>query len=444
MIEDSITLVEDIKGRLDVLTGTTYATYGSGMDGSMDKLSKLEVPDIWAGTGVPIIGAPEKKNQNAVTETLEFIKKVAEQLNVAAGSISSESLGKSEDMAMTLESLIASISKVTAIKPEDVDITAMYAVAVAFLEKFKEGLSDETAKSSIEAELKKLTTSAVGVLNSNNGGFYGSGVNMVRGLANGMTNSTWITNAAAKKVMEEAMAAAKAAQGENSPAKKLMPSGNNFVGGLAKGMLDSVKVTNKAATTVVTSAQRTIDKIPNAIGYIANTMVSDIGGSAPKPNAKGTSKGAEALAENPPVSSRINDTISGVVSAVSNKVTEVLDESTMQFSKDQGWWKSLPDWFTGAVDPSDTKDDGRVGTGRSGKGKGIATPQVWQRVNTMQTVGKARTQIDQMNLLADRVAALGNSINGMKVVMDSGALVGQIQAPIDRQLGMNALYSGRR
>ena len=88
----------------------------------------------------------------------------------------------------------------------------------------------------------------------------------------------------------------------------------------------------------------------------------------------------------------------------------------------------------------DTKDEVRTNKG----GKGLATPQVWQRVNTMQTVGKARTQIDQMNLLADRVAALGNSINGMKVVMDSGALVGQIQAPIDRQLGMNALYSGRR
>lgn len=463
MIEDSVALVEDIKGRLDVLTGTTYATYGSGMDGAMDKLSKLEVPDIWAGTGVPIIGAPEKKNQNAVTETLEFIQKVATQLNTAAKSISSESLGKSEDMAMTLESLIASISKATAIKPEDVDINAMYAVAVAFLEKFKEGLGDETAKSSIATELKKLTEYAADVLDTNNGGFYTSGINMVQGLANGMTDSTWITNAAAKQVMKEAMQAARDAQGEQSPAKKLMPSGNNFVGGLAKGMLNSVKVTNKAATTVVTSAQRTIDKIPNAIGYIANAMVSDVGsiaGSGGKlPPAKGTSKGAEALTNalagksSSTPQTTVEGIIAGSMAAVVEKVGSVLgndslvaasQEPLLQFAKEQGWWKYVPDGIKDFLGGSDTKGDGRVGADKGGKGKGIATPQVWQRVNTMQTVGKARTQIDQMNLLADRVAALGNSINGMKVVMDSGALVGQIQAPIDRQLGMNALYSGRR
>ena len=456
LIEDSVALVESIKGRLDVLTGTTYATYASGAEGAMDRLNSLEVPDIWAGTGVKVIGAPEKKNQNAVTETLEFIQKVATQLNTAAKSISSESLGKSEDMAMTLKSLIESISKATAIKPEDVDINAMYGVAVAFLEKFKEGLSDGTAKSSIETELKELIGYAVGVLDANNGGFYTSGKNMVQGLADGMTQNTDITNAAAKKVMEEAMAAAKAAQGENSAAKKLIPSGVNFVGGLAKGMVESVKVTNKAATTVVTSAQKTIDKIPNAIGYIANAMVSDVGGGAPKPNAKGTSKGAEALTKALDGKSSTNaaTTVEGILAngmaAVVEKVSGVLgddkllaatQEQAMQFAKEQGWWKYVPDWLK----PSeDKKDDGKVGTGRGGKGKGISTPQVWQRVNTMQTVGKARTQIDQIELLADRVAALGNSINGMKVVMDSGALVGQIQAPIDRQLGMNALYSGRR
>ena len=451
LIEDSVALVESMKGRLDVLTGTTYATYGSGLEGAMDKLGDLEVPDIWAGTGVKVIGAPEKKNQNAVTETLEFIQKVATQLNTAAKSISSESLGKSEDMAMTLESLIESISKVTAIKPEDVDINAMYGVAVAFLEKFKEGLSDETAKSNIATELKKLTEYAADVLDSNNGGFYTSGVNMIQGLANGMTDSTWITNAAAKKVMEEAMQAARDAQGEKSPAKKLMPSGVNFVGGLAKGIVNSVKLTNKAATTVVTSAQKTIDKIPNAIGYIANAMVSDAGRGASLPAAKGTSKGAEALTNASARKSSntiVEDLLGGVATAVVEKVSDSLgalegvngdQESLLQFAKEQGWWKYVPDWLK----PSeDKKDDGKVGTGKGGKG--ISTPQVWQRVNTMQTVGKARTQIDQMNLLADRVAALGNSINGMKVVMDSGALVGQIQAPIDRQLGMNALYSGRR
>lgn len=452
LIEDSVALVESMKGRLDVLTGTTYATYGSGLEGAMDKLGDLEVPDIWSGTGVKVIGAPEKKNQNAVTETLEFIQKVATQLNTAAKSISSESLGKSEDMAMTLESLIASISKVTAIKPEDVDINAMYGVAVAFLEKFKEGLSDETAKSNIATELKKLTEYAADVLDANNGGFYTSGVNMIQGLANGMTDSTWITNAAAKKVMEEAMQAARDAQGEKSPAKKLIPSGVNFVGGLAKGIVNSVKLTNKAATTVVTSAQKTIDKIPNAIGYIANAMTSDAGRGAPLPAAKGTSKGAEALANASARKSSntiVEDLLGGVAANVVEQVSGALgglgdlvadagtQESLLQFAKEQGWWKNF-------LDPNGAKNDGKVGTGKGGKGKGISTPQVWQRVNTMQTVGKARTQIDQMNLLADRVAALGNSINGMKVVMDSGALVGQIQAPIDRQLGMNALYSGRR
>ena len=175
----------------------------------------------------------------------------------------------------------------------------------------------------------------------------------------------------------------------------------------------------------------------------------------PKPNNKVNEALANASAgkSSTNAATTVETILANGITAAVEKVSGVLgedsalaasEESLLQFAKEQGWWKSLPDWFTGAVDPSDTKDDGEVRTNKGGKGKGIATPQVWQRVNTMQTVGKARTQIDQMNLLADRVAALGNSINGMKVVMDSGALVGQIQAPIDRQLGMNALYSGRR
>ena len=247
--------------------------------------------------------------------------------------------------------------------------------------------------------------------------FYTLGQNIGLGLQRGIENATAGAVRAASELARRAFEASQKKLDVGSPSKEYIWLGEMSGQGYVKGVENETKNAENAAKKLVLP--------PNALLW-AGVTVSD----APIGNKNIFSGVADAA----------KDTKDGLT-----KFTNDAKESINKFNPST--WEDLDyeDLLSGWGN-TDTKEDTTVPVKSGGKGgkKAITTAPVWQRVNTMQTVGKARTQIDQMNLLADRVAALGNSINGMKVVMDSGALVGQIQAPIDRQLGMNALYSGRR
>ena len=51
--------------------------------------------------------------------------------------------------------------------------------------------------------------------------------------------------------------------------------------------------------------------------------------------------------------------------------------------------------------------------------------------------------VDQIVSLRSEVSALNKAIAGMKVVMDTGALVGAISKPIDRELRRISAYERR-
>ena len=81
--------------------------------------------------------------------------------------------------------------------------------------------------------------------------------------------------------------------------------------------------------------------------------------------------------------------------------------------------------------------------GRGGSGKGKKPPATVANAEYMQTIGQGLKQPAQLDELGDRLDKLAVAITNMKVVMDSGALVGQISSKMDRVLGVAATYAGR-
>jgi len=72
------------------------------------------------------------------------------------------------------------------------------------------------------------------------------------------------------------------------------------------------------------------------------------------------------------------------------------------------------------------------------------TPTAATNLSYMQTVGLAPTQNAQNDILVDKLDNLARAITTMKIVMDSGVLVGQIGPKMDQHLGIASLYAGRQ
>jgi len=75
--------------------------------------------------------------------------------------------------------------------------------------------------------------------------------------------------------------------------------------------------------------------------------------------------------------------------------------------------------------------------------KGLSTKKIAGRVNWSETVGKSLSQMRDLTILGDKLDRLGDAVLRMKIVMNSGVVVGQIKSEMDRALGEAALYSGR-
>lgn len=83
----------------------------------------------------------------------------------------------------------------------------------------------------------------------------------------------------------------------------------------------------------------------------------------------------------------------------------------------------------------------------SGKGSGspkVVDPPKSERLEYIETVGLGLTQSDELGMLGKKIEELSNTISNMKIVMDSGALVGQLAPAMDKKLASDSVYAGRR
>jgi hypothetical protein len=74
---------------------------------------------------------------------------------------------------------------------------------------------------------------------------------------------------------------------------------------------------------------------------------------------------------------------------------------------------------------------------------GTLSTQIAASINAEQLDAGIDRVVDVVKHLNDNVVALGNRVNHLQVIMDTGAVVGQLAGPMDSALGGIALYKRR-
>jgi tape measure domain-containing protein len=228
------------------------------------------------------------------------------------------------------------------------------------------------------------------------GKFYNAGYSFAQGMANGITSGTFLAEMAAKMLGSKSVEALRKAIDSHSPAKVTQDIGKDYSAGYGVG-IGHGKV-------------QVID------------AVDDLGSSS-------------------------LDGLSKIVAKVSGLGTElgkgVSDELSKLELLDAFSPTGRPRYGIGAGSLAAARAAGKapVTSGEGSKRSAvITTPKL---TSYMGTVGLGLSQAQQMASVGNQIDQLGKAIANMKVVMDSGALVGQISAKMDRVLGMAATYSGR-
>ena len=260
--------------------------------------------------------------------------------------------------------------------------------------------------------------------------FIEAGKSFSDGIAEGITaNQSKAVNAA----IALAKATLKGATGPdgldmNSPPSEMIQAGKLFVTGFADKVKDTVKVAVKAVTGF---ANQSLDAFGKAMG----------GGNTPAPYIDPTTlpgfKGYTA----------------GVVQDALGTVTDFKERIQTKAEKGLTGYidKQLEDFMPvltagdGTTTSDSNKNNNKNNNNKNNKNnnKVITPAAVPVPINYLGTVGTQLTQTTQTGLLADRIEQLGKAVTSMKIVMDSGALVGQITSGIDKSLGMAASYAGR-
>ena len=231
--------------------------------------------------------------------------------------------------------------------------------------------------------------------------FYGLGHDFANGFANGIADGKFIAGVAAAMIGRNAVNKLAEAIDAHSDAVETIKQANNFVNGWVNTLTGRDDDGTKAVESLAkNSLQPLIDVANNAYKTFTELDIKTLlgGGTALYSNGRygmGTPSAIRAVAE-----ARSKNATTG----------------------------------TGG---------GIKGGGGAGGAGGITSNAAVARLNYMGTVGTGLTQASELANLGDKLDALGKAVTNMKIVMDSGVVVGQIGSKMDKHLGTAALYAGR-
>jgi tape measure domain-containing protein len=383
----------------------------------------------------------------------------ATQVDVAVGS------------ANKVGDAIASLS--VGITPEKVQVlkAALSELSIAFATSFYTGvpLGIQNGTDLVLEQVRLVLAASVLTADSfagsegSEGGetFFKAGVNAVQGFANGVALSTWIAENAAWNMADAAITAAMDALGEGSPSAKFEDIADNAVLGFVIGMDKNTSKAEKAARVmgegITSGLQRGLGNAKDvSSGWLRLATAGDTDFSF-QPYVDETVK---TITTAIPGSKSFIDGLKDAYGTVIGKapVDSYMDSTKLKPSLSQtikGAWQNPLDWFANLFGGSKTPTVSMGGLHIAERDeaarlkalnppKGVSTKRTIERINWSETVGKSLSQMRDMSILANKLDHLGEAVTNMKIVMNSGVVVGQIRSEMDRQLGVLAQNAGRR
>ena len=237
-----------------------------------------------------------------------------------------------------------------------------------------------SAASSIRAALSGVANAAKGAMNIS-GSMYWAGRDAVQGFINGGNAMVNSVYWAYWNIGKLALEAAKKALDSNSPSKEFFKLGADSDRGLANGLTDYAHLVESSSTKV------------------ANVALNSVGNSIAK------------------LSSMLEDDID-----ITPTITPVMDLSQVQngIYGVNGLLSGIDPGYMGAV-------------GGSIKSMNAANNTTYNDSNVIKSINDLTTRID----------ALGNDMRNLKVVLNNGALVGEIAPDMNNELGNMSILTRR-
>ena len=254
----------------------------------------------------------------------------------------------------------------------------------ALAKKFKDGILSPGTMSTITSGITTLMSSIASIIRSRYGEFYSAGIYLDSGLAMGIMNGSWRAENAAQTVASRIILKTKQALAINSPSRIGSELGMYWDEGIAGGMYAYSNLIDRAAESTSESM------IQTASGIVA--------------------------------------TVSGLMSSdmdMSPTITPVIDMSNIRAG------------MTGV--------NGMFGT-RTIDVQGVSTLNLNSRVNEAipnQNGSNYGVIVNAIASVNERISDLGEKLANMQVILDSGALVGQIAGDMDKNLGERTILKGR-
>lgn len=252
------------------------------------------------------------------------------------------------------------------------------------IQSFIDGMNSN--RSSAENTIRNIINSVVDSVSGYDNSFYNAGYNFSTGLANGISSGRSRVVNAARDVAQAAVNAANAALDAHSPSRVMVKSGKNFDDGFINGMVALISKVKSTAIGVASSATSGVKKGLSTLSSIINSSI-----------------------DTTPV------------------IRPVLDLSDIQSGS------AVISGMFGSVGLS----SGRL-AGLAGRSMGINPTDTSYRYQTDNT-----DVVSAINNLDSRMDQLAESISSIKMVLNTGTLVGEMAIPMDKRLGVIASKKGR-
>lgn len=237
------------------------------------------------------------------------------------------------------------------------------------------------------------------------------GENIASGLATGIANGSGNVITTAARVAAAAFAAACKVLGVQSPSRQFAWIGQMSDEGLAKGLIDNAGITEEASENV---ASGMIDSAQNSLASLSSILAEGID-DTPVIRPIVDLTGAQDAANS--IGSFFGDRSFGVTSNVMAKRTEMSGDGS-------------------AV----TIQNGTVQATMAADSMNTQIRALNESINSLKESGIGS---DQFQSMSEKFGDLAEAVTNMRVVLDTGVLVGSIGNQMDSQLGVISMRRGR-